>query len=133
MPSGRGAPAATPRSERRGACRSRAACPSRPRREPYHDARSVRRCSCVLAGKFANLTARFNNPKEVIPCLVRFLGFQSVVSGPAKGEALSNANLFWVENPVSRRAAVSGPLCFGGLLNRPVRRLTEPLPAGQAC
>ena len=46
--------------------------------------------------KFASLRARFNNPKEVIPCLVRFLGFQCVVSVPAgTGEALSNDKPFY--------------------------------------
>jgi len=62
--------------------------------------------------RIGNFTARFNNPKEVIPCLVRFLGFRCGVSVPAKGEALSNAYLFWVQRPRLTEGRASGPLCF---------------------
>jgi hypothetical protein len=48
---------------------------------------------------------RSHNPKEVIPCLVRFLGFQKAASGPVSMTRRSTARTFGLRDPVSRRAA----------------------------
>src|SRR5689334_16567051 len=78
-------------------------------RATYHSANSLRRALAFCA-RLRDAYDWSNSPKEVIPCLVRGLGFQQVVS--AVVNARYSATDLWVGDPISRRAAMCGPLYF---------------------
>src|SRR5882757_163299 len=85
----------------------------------YHSANWLRRALAFCA-RLRDAYHWSNSPKEVIPCLVRGLGFQKVVS--AVYNARYSATDLWVGDPISRRAASCGPLYFS--IARNPRRLS---------